>query len=92
VPCEKESSLQPLTLFTAAHQPRTITHPGITAGANASDPMPFDVSIAFTVSCRHGTPVPLTVKFSDPSGSPRDVLSNPCTGTGRSGVEWWERR
>src|ERR1700683_3655458 len=34
VPCEKKSS-RSLTLFTSAHQPRTIAPPGVTAGPDA---------------------------------------------------------
>ena len=68
--------------WDAAHMPATINSPGVTAQAGTDEA--FDVRIGASVSCPNGRPIPVTVAFSDPSGSESVSLSEPCA------VSWGE--
>ena len=67
--------------FDSAHQPRSIQNDDI-AAPDPADADSFTIGIGFSVGCTSGVPTPLTVTFTDPSGTTTDTLSDPCWGRG----------
>ena len=64
--------------WDSAHIPSTIAAREITAQAGTDEA--YDLRIGAGASCPSGRAVPMTVTFSDPSGSASVSLSEPCAG------------
>ena len=66
--------------FDSAHQPRPIQSGDISI-PDPGDPDSFAIGIGFNVGCPSGVATPLTVTFTDLTGTITDTLSDPCSGT-----------